>query len=304
MRTMQTQMAGTTAQPRLQTTLLGVFAVLAAALAVVSVYGVVAYTVAQRVPEIGVRLVLGASPSQVVGLVVWDGARLLAVGLSIGLVAAALASRTVEGLLFAIKGLDPLTFVVATLLLGTAALFASLSPRPSGRVALACLRSSGVSRRAHRRRLRPEYDARRTGGAHETKPTAVLPGHGHGGGWPHPRRGHRFRPRGSGQVREGPAGRRTRPRRRREHRRGRHAVRPGPRVRPARDPPLPRAFPTARTPRARTGSCLRRRPRPGRASGPPSGGATRAPQNMDNRYANAFPRSAITGTTTTSARTA
>jgi putative ABC transport system permease protein len=128
MRTMQTQMAGTTAQPRLQTTLLGVFAVLAAALAVVGVYGVIAYTVAQRVPEIGVRLVLGASPAQVVGLVVFDGARLLALGLAIGLVAAALASRAIQGLLFAIKGLDPLTFVVATLLLGTAALFASYLP--------------------------------------------------------------------------------------------------------------------------------------------------------------------------------
>jgi putative ABC transport system permease protein len=128
MRTMQTQMAGTTAQPRLQTTLLGVFAVLAAALAVVGVYGVIAYTVAQRVPEIGVRLVLGARPSQVVGLVVLDGARLLAAGLAIGLVAAALASRAVEGLLFAIKGLDPLTFAVAPLLLGLAALLASYLP--------------------------------------------------------------------------------------------------------------------------------------------------------------------------------
>jgi putative ABC transport system permease protein len=128
MRTMQTQMAGTTAQPRLQTTLLGVFAVLAAALAVVGVYGVIAYTVAQRVPEIGVRLVLGARPSQVVGLVVLDGARLLAAGLAIGLVAAALASRAIEGLLFAINGLDPLTFAVAPLLLGLAALFASYLP--------------------------------------------------------------------------------------------------------------------------------------------------------------------------------
>jgi putative ABC transport system permease protein len=128
MRTMQTQMEGTTAQPRLQTTLLGVFAVLAAALAVVGVYGVIAYTVAQRVPEIGVRLVLGASPSQVVALVVRDGARLLALGLVIGLVAAALASRAIQGLLFSIKGLDPLTFAVAPLLLGLAALFASYLP--------------------------------------------------------------------------------------------------------------------------------------------------------------------------------
>jgi len=127
-RTMQTQMAGTTAQPRLQTTLLGVFAALAAALAVVGVYGVVAYTVAQRVPEIGVRLALGASPDQVVALVVGEGARLLALGLAIGLVAAALAARAIQGMLFSVKGLDPLTFVVAALLLGVAALLASYLP--------------------------------------------------------------------------------------------------------------------------------------------------------------------------------
>jgi predicted permease len=128
LRTMQAQMAGTTAQPRLQATLLGVFALLAAALAVVGVYGVIAYTVAQRVPEIGVRLALGASPGQVVALVVRDGARLLAYGLAIGLVAAALASRTVQGLLFAIKGLDPLTFAAAPTVLGVAALCASYLP--------------------------------------------------------------------------------------------------------------------------------------------------------------------------------
>jgi putative ABC transport system permease protein len=128
LRTMQTQMEGTTAQPRLQATLLGVFAALAAALAVVGVYGVIAYTVAQRVPEIGVRLALGASPAQVVALVVLEGARLLALGLGIGLVAAALASRTVQGLLFSVKGLDPLTFAVTPLVLGVAALFASYLP--------------------------------------------------------------------------------------------------------------------------------------------------------------------------------
>jgi predicted permease len=127
-RTMQTQMEGTTAQPRLQTTLLGVFAVLAVVLAVVGVYGVIAYTVAQRVPEIGVRLVLGASPGQVVGLVVLEGARLLAFGLAIGLVASALASRGVQGLLFSVKGLDPVTFALAPVVLGLAALGASYLP--------------------------------------------------------------------------------------------------------------------------------------------------------------------------------
>ena len=121
-------MAGTTAQPRLQAMLLGLFAALAAALAVVGVYGVVSYTVAQRVPEIGVRLALGASPHQVVALVVEEGARLLALGLGIGLVASALASRAVQGLLFSVQGLDPLTYAAAALILGLAALGASYLP--------------------------------------------------------------------------------------------------------------------------------------------------------------------------------
>jgi predicted permease len=127
-RTMQAQMEGTTAQPRLQAALLGVFAALAGALAVVGVYGVIAYTVAQRVPEIGVRLALGASPGRVVALVVADGARLLAAGLGLGLVAAALLSRAIQGLLFSVKGLDPVTFAIAPIVLGLAALAASSLP--------------------------------------------------------------------------------------------------------------------------------------------------------------------------------
>jgi putative ABC transport system permease protein len=128
MRTMQAQMAGTAAQPRLQARLLAAFAALAALLAIVGVYGVVAYTVAQRVPEIGVRLALGASPGQVVSLVVGQGTRLLMLGLGIGLVGAAAGARAMQGMLFAIRGLDPLTFIAASVALGIAALLASYVP--------------------------------------------------------------------------------------------------------------------------------------------------------------------------------
>ena len=84
-RTMETAMAGTVAQPRLQMILLMVFAGVAVALAIVGVYGVMAYTVSQRVAEIGVRMAIGASPGNVVGMVVRQGAVLAAAGIVIGL---------------------------------------------------------------------------------------------------------------------------------------------------------------------------------------------------------------------------
>src|SRR5690606_39819660 len=83
LRTMETAIAGTVAQPRFQMTLLLTFALVAVALAVIGVYGVMAYTVTQRIPEIGVRIAVGASPAQVVWLVVKDGARLALLGVSI-----------------------------------------------------------------------------------------------------------------------------------------------------------------------------------------------------------------------------
>jgi putative ABC transport system permease protein len=128
-RTMETAMAGTVAQPRLQMTLLLMFAVLAVALSVVGVYGVMAYTVSQRVSEIGVRMAMGASPSAVIGLIVRQGARLTLAGIAIGLVAAAFASRAVQSLLFVdARGFDPLTFALAAIVLAAAAVLASYLP--------------------------------------------------------------------------------------------------------------------------------------------------------------------------------
>ena len=128
MRTMKGTMAGTVAQPRLQMTLLMAFASIAVALATVGVYGVMAYTVSQRTPEIGVRIAVGATPGKVVAMVVLQGARLALLGVALGLIAAALAAGTVQSLLFEVKGLDPLTFTVAPVLLGIAALLASYIP--------------------------------------------------------------------------------------------------------------------------------------------------------------------------------
>ena len=127
-RTMETAIGNTVAQPRLQTMLLIILAILAVTLAAVGVYGVMAYTVSQRIPEIGVRMALGASPNRVVAMVVWQGGRLALVGLALGLVAAAFAGRAAESLLFRVRGLDPLTFGIAPLVLVMAALVATYVP--------------------------------------------------------------------------------------------------------------------------------------------------------------------------------
>lgn len=127
-RTMENAMAATVAQPRLQMVLLIVFAGLAVVLAGVGVYGVMAYTVTQRIPEIGVRMAVGASPNRVIAMVVWEGARLAFIGLCLGFVAAVFAGRAVESLLFDVRGLDPMTFGLAPMVLVIAALLATYIP--------------------------------------------------------------------------------------------------------------------------------------------------------------------------------
>jgi putative ABC transport system permease protein len=127
-RTMETAIGNTVAQPRLQTKLLILFAILAVTLAAVGVYSVMAYTVSQRIPEIGVRIALGASPNRVIAMLVWQGGRLALVGLGLGLVGAAFAGRAVESLLFRVHGLDPVTFSIAPVVVVLAALMATYVP--------------------------------------------------------------------------------------------------------------------------------------------------------------------------------
>jgi len=127
-RTMEQALSNTVAQPRLQMVLLTIFAAVAAALAVVGVYGVMAYTVSQRTQEIGVRVAMGASPATVLRLVVGQGLLLALAGVLIGLGASLWVSRAMGGLLYDISGLDPVTFVGAPLLLLCAALVACYLP--------------------------------------------------------------------------------------------------------------------------------------------------------------------------------
>ena len=114
--------------PRLTGFLLGVFGAIGLALAAVGLYGVLAYLVAQRTQEIGIRLAIGADRSRILGMVLKQGLTLAAAGLAIGLLGALALTRLMQGLLYGVGPNDPITFVtVAALLLGVA-LAASLLP--------------------------------------------------------------------------------------------------------------------------------------------------------------------------------
>jgi putative ABC transport system permease protein len=114
--------------PRFLAILVAVFAALALALAAIGIYGVVAYAVAQRTNEIGVRMALGAGRRDVFALVVGDGLRLTALGVLVGVVAAAAVSASLESLLFGVAPLDVATFGGMTAMLVTASAVACLLP--------------------------------------------------------------------------------------------------------------------------------------------------------------------------------
>jgi putative ABC transport system permease protein len=116
------------ALPKLYALLIGIFAGAALLLAVLGVYGVMAYAVAQRQREIGVRLALGASPSGIRRLVLGQGGRLALLGTGIGLLGAAGAGQLLGSLLFQVSAFDLPTFAAVPLVLGTMALLACWLP--------------------------------------------------------------------------------------------------------------------------------------------------------------------------------
>jgi putative ABC transport system permease protein len=126
--------ANAVARERFYAVILGLFAAVAALLAVIGVYGVLAYAVVQRTQEIGVRMALGAQRSQVLGLILRRGLALAAIGVTLGVVGAAGAARYLQSMLFGIDALDPITFVAVA----------------SGFIAIALLASYFPARRATR----------------------------------------------------------------------------------------------------------------------------------------------------------
>ena len=115
--TMEQRISGSIARPRLQTVLLGAFGILALVLACLGIYGVLAYAVAQRMREFGIRAAMGAAPRKLLGEILGGGLRLAGAGVLIGTVAALALTRYLETLLFAVRPTDPAVFAGAIAIL-------------------------------------------------------------------------------------------------------------------------------------------------------------------------------------------
>jgi predicted permease len=126
--TMDARLSQSVTQPRLNLTLLVVFALLALLLAAVGVYGVMAFAVTQRTREIGIRMALGAQRGKILQQLLFDGGRLVVLGLCLGLAASLALARLMASLLFGVKPADPFTFAAVAALLAAVALLACYIP--------------------------------------------------------------------------------------------------------------------------------------------------------------------------------
>jgi putative ABC transport system permease protein len=126
--TMDQLLAGSLSRSRFTMLVLAVFAALALVLACVGIYGVIAYSVTQRTQEFGIRIALGASRRDVLGLVLGQGTRLTLLGIGLGIISALIVTRLMATLLYGISASDPVTFTAVALLLAAVALAACYIP--------------------------------------------------------------------------------------------------------------------------------------------------------------------------------
>ena len=132
---MEERLSDSVARPRLYAVLLGTFAAVAAILAAIGVYGIVAYAVAQRTREIGIRIALGARDGEVLALVLKQGMTLVLLGVGIGLLGALAVTKYLAAMLFGLSPLDPTTFgAVAFAFAITAAVACYVPARRAARV--------------------------------------------------------------------------------------------------------------------------------------------------------------------------
>jgi predicted permease len=133
--TMEAVFSDSVASPRFETILLGVFAALAVALAIIGIYGVVSYSVTQRTNEIGIRVAMGAHSSDIAQLVLREALALAAIALLLGFAVSLALSRVLESLLFEVKPSDPFTLIaVGCLILAVCVIAALLPARRASRV--------------------------------------------------------------------------------------------------------------------------------------------------------------------------
>jgi ABC-type antimicrobial peptide transport system permease subunit len=115
-------------RPRFETALLGFFAFCGLLMAVIGLYGVIAFVAAQRTQEIGVRMALGATRADILRLIAGEGVRLVVLGGILGMSAALATAQLLKSLLFNVGPYDPLTYAAVALLLALVALAATLIP--------------------------------------------------------------------------------------------------------------------------------------------------------------------------------
>jgi putative ABC transport system permease protein len=125
---MEQVVGATVARPRMYAILLGMFAAVGAALAAIGIYGVMAYSVAQRTREVGIRMALGAQRADVISLVLGQSLVLTGLGLAVGLAGAAGLTRYMDAMLFGLTPLDLMTFVAVAALFATVAALAAFVP--------------------------------------------------------------------------------------------------------------------------------------------------------------------------------
>jgi ABC-type antimicrobial peptide transport system permease subunit len=127
-RTMNEIMVRSTARQDFNMLLLSIFGASALLLAAIGIYGLMAYSVAQRVREIGIRMALGADRGKIRGMVVWQGMRLALAGIVLGVGAAFGLTRLIASSLYGVKSWDPAVFITVPVLLTAVALLATWVP--------------------------------------------------------------------------------------------------------------------------------------------------------------------------------